>query len=202
MVPGNKSNLSRNLAKDKGKLFVISGPSGAGKGTLISQVLKELPDIKVSVSATTRKIRKGEVPGESYHFLTDHEFDQKIRDDEFLEWAKVHSSRYGTLKKWVRDLLEKGKNLILELDVQGALSVKEKIPSSILIFILPPSDSELIKRLQKRETEDKGEINLRLKTAQNELKLQDIYDYKIINDDLDRAKNELISIMRSRINEE
>ncbi len=202
MVPGNKSNLSRNLAKDKGKLFVISGPSGAGKGTLISQVLKELPDIKVSVSATTRRIRKGEVPGESYHFLTDHEFDQKIRDDEFLEWAKVHSSRYGTLKKWVRDLLEKGKNLILELDVQGALSVKEKIPSSILIFILPPSDSELIKRLQKRETEDKGEINLRLKTAQNELKLQDIYDYKIINDDLDRAKNELISIMRSRINEE
>lgn len=183
------------MVSQKGNLFIISGPSGAGKGTLISKVLRELDDIELSVSVTTRKIRNGEVPGKSYYFVSDEEFDQKIRDDEFLEWAKVHSNRYGTLRKWVRDLLGSGKDLILELDVQGAISVKGKIPNSILIFVLPPSSEELKKRLIARKTEDFKDIKVRIKTAQSELKLQDVYDYKIVNDDLEKAKAELVNII-------
>ncbi|MDI6799241.1 MAG: guanylate kinase [Actinomycetota bacterium] len=184
-------------SKREGKIFIISGPSGAGKGTLISEAVKELDDIEVSVSVTTRNIRKGESPGKSYYFVSDEEFDKKIKEDEFLEWAKVHSNRYGTLKKLVRNLLQSGKDLILELDVQGAISVKEKIPNSILIFILPPSDRELKKRLLERDTENQGDVGVRLRTAESELKFQNIYDYKIVNADLSQAKAELIGIINS-----
>lgn len=184
-------------SKREGKIFIISGPSGAGKGTLISEVVKELDDIEVSVSVTTRSIRKGESPGKSYYFVSDEEFDEKIKENEFIEWAKVHSNRYGTLRKRVRNHLRSGKDLILELDVQGAISVKKKIPNSILIFILPPSDRELKKRLLQRDTEDQGDIEVRLRAAETELKFQNIYDYKIVNDDLSQAKAELIKIIYS-----
>ncbi|RRF99531.1 MAG: guanylate kinase [Coriobacteriaceae bacterium] len=173
------------------RLFVISGPSGAGKGTLVVQLRKEHPELGLAVSATTRSPRPGEVDGKDYYFLSEGEFKRRVAAGEFVEWAYVHGHMYGTLVKEVERLLAQGKSLILEIDIQGALNVKKVWPDAVLIFIEPPSLEELERRLRGRGTEDEQSIELRLKNAKHEMTLADDYDVCIVNDTVDRAVREL-----------
>jgi guanylate kinase len=142
------------LDKSKGILFIVSAPSGTGKTTITKRILKEFPEIVFSVSATTRKKRENEVDGVDYFFLTENEFKEKIAGNEFAEWEKFYDYYYGTYRKYLEGNLNKGKNVLLEIDVKGAIKLKESYPDSILIFILPPSFEELINRLKNRQTED------------------------------------------------
>ena len=176
------------------RLFVISGPSGAGKGTLLSLVREQRPDLGLTVSATTRSPRPGDVNGVTYHFLTDSEFVSKVEAGEFLEWADVHGHKYGTLKSEVDSRIADGKSVILEIDVQGAFNVKRIYPSAVLIFIKPPSLEVLERRLRGRGTEDEASVELRLTNARREMDLADRYDARVVNDDLDRAAAELARI--------
>lgn len=178
------------------RLFVISGPSGAGKGTLLAELRKQRPDLGLTVSATTRSPRPGEVDGTSYYFLSDEEFRSRIAAGEFVEWAEVHGHLYGTLVSEVKRLLAKGHSLVLEIDVQGALNVRKVYPDAVLIFIEPPSLQALEERLRGRGTEDETSIELRLKNARHEMELADQYDARIVNDTVDRAAQELGSVMR------
>lgn len=178
------------------RLFVISGPSGAGKGTLLAELRKQRPDLGLTVSATTRSPRPGEVDGTSYYFLSDEEFRRRIAAGEFVEWAEVHGHLYGTLVSEVKRLLAKGHSLVLEIDVQGALNVRKVYPDAVLVFIEPPSIQVLEERLRGRGTEDEASIELRLKNARHEMELADQYDVRIVNDTVDRAAQELGSVMR------
>lgn len=178
-----------------GRLFVISGSSGVGKGTLLKLFLAKHPEFKLSVSCTTRKPREGEENGVNYFFLTKEEFENHIKNDEFLEWAEFSGNIYGTQKAYVERKLSEGKNLILELDTTGALNVKAKMPEACLIFILPPSFEELEARLRGRHTETEEAIQKRLETVKIEIERSNQFDYKIINDSLDRALSELENIM-------
>lgn len=178
------------------RLFVISGPSGAGKGTLLAELRKQRPDLDLTVSATTRSPRPGEVDGTSYYFLSDEEFRRRIAAGEFVEWAEVHGHLYGTLVSEVKRLLAKGHSLVLEIDVQGALNVRKVYPDAVLVFIEPPSLEVLEERLRGRGTEDEASIELRLKNARHEMELADQYDARIVNDTVDRAAQELGSVMR------
>jgi len=178
------------------RLFVISGPSGAGKGTLLAELRKQRPDLGLTVSATTRSPRPGEVDGTSYYFLSDEEFRRRIAAGEFVEWAEVHGHLYGTLVTEVKRLLAKGHSLVLEIDVQGALNVRKVYPDAVLVFIEPPSLQVLEERLRGRGTEDEASIELRLKNARHEMELADQYDVRIVNDTVDRAAQELGSVMR------
>ena len=178
------------------RLFVISGPSGAGKGTLLAELRKQRPDLGLTVSATTRSPRPGEVDGTSYYFLSDEEFRRRIAAGEFVELAEVHGHLYGTLVSEVKRLLAKGHSLVLEIDVQGALNVRKVYPDAVLVFIEPPSLQVLEERLRGRGTEDEASIELRLKNARHEMELADQYDVRIVNDTVDRAAQELGSVMR------
>ncbi len=178
------------------RLFVISGPSGAGKGTLLAELRKQRPDLGLTVSATTRSPRPGEVDGTSYYFLSDEEFRRRIAAGEFVEWAEVHGHLYGTLVSEVKRLLAKGHSLVLEIDVQGALNVRKVYADAVLVFIEPPSLQVLEERLRGRGTEDEASIELRLKNARHEMELADQYDVRIVNDTVDRAAQELGSVMR------
>lgn len=178
------------------RLFVISGPSGAGKGTLLAELRKQRPDLGLTVSATTRSPRPGEVDGTSYYFLSDEEFRRRIAAGEFVEWAEVHGHLYGTLVSEVKRPLAKGHSLVLEIDVQGALNVRKVYPDAVLVFIEPPSLQVLEERLRGRGTEDEASIELRLKNARHEMELADQYDVRIVNDTVDRAAQELGSVMR------
>lgn len=178
------------------RLFVISGPSGAGKGTLLAELRKQRLDLGLTVSATTRSPRPGEVDGTSYYFLSDEEFRRRITAGEFVEWAEVHGHLYGTLVTEVKRLLAKGHSLVLEIDVQGALNVRKVYPDAVLVFIEPPSLQVLEERLRGRGTEDEASIELRLKNARHEMELADQYDVRIVNDTVDRAAQELGSVMR------
>ena len=180
----------------KGLLVVISSPSGGGKTTVFKAILKKHPDYKYSVSATTRPIRGNEKDGVDYSFLSDEEFDKKIKSDEFVEWALVHGHRYGTLKKFVRDALDNGDVIIFDLDVQGAVSMKEAYPvESVLIFLLPPSHKELKRRLHMRKTDTPEVIAQRLKNAEDEIKHISEYNYTVINDDLQLCIDKVDSII-------
>ena len=161
------------------KLFVVSGPSGTGKGTMVALVRDRLPRLGLTVSATTRSPRAGEVDGKSYYFLSQDEFDRKVQAGEFVEWAHVHGHCYGTLASEVERNLASGSSLILEIDVQGALQVREHYPE----------------RLVHRGTESAESLELRLANARQELELADRYDEVIVNDDLDRATSELVGII-------
>ncbi|WP_028264199.1 guanylate kinase [Atopobium fossor] len=173
------------------KLFVVSGPSGAGKGTLLAKLRAERQDLGLTVSATTRSPRDGEKDGISYHFLSDAQFDAGIAADDFLEWANVHGHKYGTPKSEVNKCLAAGQSVILEIDVQGALIVKQRFPEAVLIFIEPPSLEVLEKRLRDRKTEDEASIMLRMANAAKELALAPQYDVRVVNDELDLAVKDL-----------
>ena len=173
--------------KDKGKLFVISGPSGAGKGTICKEVLDGERNIKMSVSMTTRAPRDGEIDKVHYHFVDHEKFLTLIEDDGFLEHANVYGNFYGTPKKQVMEWLEQGIDVILEIDVQGALQVKKTYPEGVFIFILPPSIEELKKRIMGRGSETEETMARRLGAALREISCIDQYDYRVINEDLDTA---------------
>ena len=190
-----------NMEKDinKGKLFVISGSSGVGKGTLLKELLKRHPDLKQSISATTRNPRPGETDGVNYFFTNREDFENSVKNNEFLEWTEFNGNCYGTKEAWVKKTLAKGENLILEIETKGALQIKQKIPDAVLIFILPPSLEELENRLRGRNTEDEDTIQGRLSEAYREIECSKYYDYKVVNDDLTRALDELESIIGSLI---
>lgn len=178
-----------------GKLFVISGSSGVGKGTVIKEFLNKHSDFKLSVSCTTRKPREGEEHGKNYFFLTQEEFQSCIDNQEFLEWAEFSGNRYGTQKAYVEEKLAAGKNMILEIDTQGALNVKKIMPEATLIFILPPSFEDLEARLRGRHTETEEAIQKRLQSTKLEMENAKNFDYQIINDSVENAVRELEKIM-------
>lgn len=179
----------------KGNLFVFSGPSGVGKGTVLESLMQSFDQVEYSVSATTRAAREGEVDGRDYFFIKEDKFFKMVEGDKFIEWAQVHSNYYGTPRKYVQDILEKGKDIILEIDIQGARQVNKTFPGAIFIFLSPPSLKELEKRLEQRGSEDDKNKELRLSNAREEIKEKLKYDYEIVNDRLDQAVEKLKSII-------
>lgn len=177
------------------KLFVISGSSGVGKGTVLKEFLNRNPEYKLSVSCTTRKPREGEIHGKNYFFLSNEEFESCVQRGEFLEWAEFSGNRYGTQRAYVEEKLAQGRNLILELDTQGALNVKKIMPDATLIFILPPSFEELEARLRGRNTETEEAIQKRLASTKWEIENSKHFDYKVINDSIKNAVNRLEKII-------
>jgi guanylate kinase len=184
-------------AKRREILVVLSSPSGGGKTTVCQQLLKKHGTYVRSVSATTRKRRKGERQGRDYVFLTEEEFKRKIRRKEFVEWAWVHGQRYGTLKSFVTKVKKTGKVAFFVLDVQGGMAMKRKYPQSVLIFLLPPSMSELKRRLAHRGTEETSEMKQRLKTGLREMTFWPKYDYVVINKNLSQAVRSVEKIVES-----
>lgn len=180
-------NIIGKTAGRKGTLFVVSGPSGAGKGTLCSNVFKHISGIDYSVSCTTREPREGETDGVEYHFISEDDFEKHVVAGDFLEWAHVHKHRYGTLKSEVQKALDSGRDILLEIDVQGALQVKGKMPEAVTIFIAPPSFEVLEKRLRGRHSDSEEQIKVRLATARKEMEYQGRYDFVVVNDDLSEA---------------
>ncbi len=181
------------------KVFVITGPSGVGKGTLISMLLERLPDLELSISATTREPRAGEVDGRDYHFLTPEEFAQRIEAEDFLEFATYSGNRYGTLRSEVRQRLDGGHSVLLEIEVQGARQVRAAMRESVLVFIAPPDPAVLRRRLLDRGTDSAEAIDARLEVAEIELAAKDEFAHQIVNDDLDRAAGELEAIVRAEL---
>lgn len=181
---------------NKGMLIVVSGPSGCGKGTVLAEILKS-DRIFYSVSATTRSPRPGETDGVNYYFLTKEKFEKLIEEDGMLEYASYCGNYYGTPKKPVEDMLEQGKHVILEIEVQGAMKVMEKCPEAVFVFILPPSLKELERRLNKRGTEAEDVIKKRLSEAAGEIKQAYKYNYAVINGELEKAVDDLKAIIRA-----
>ena len=176
--------------------MVIAGPTAVGKGTVARRILETNSDIVLSVSATTRQPRKGEVDWESYFFLSDAEFDRLIESGEMLEFAVVHGThRYGTPRQPVLAAIEAGKNVLLEIDIQGASQVKEQMPEAITVFIAPPSWEELVRRLEGRGTEDSVEMERRLATARIELQAQGQFDHVVINDDVAKCAQSVVELL-------
>ena len=171
----------------KGMLLVVSGPSGTGKGTLCERLLRSDPTIMFGVSATTRKPREGEINGVHYHFIDEERFDKMLAEKAFFEHATVHGHRYGTPRDQVERAIEEGRNILLDIDPQGALSVMSAMPETVSVFILPPSYSALRERLHTRNTDDPDEILKRLSNAYGEVRLLKHYTYALINDQLDHA---------------
>jgi guanylate kinase len=182
------------------KVFVITGPSGVGKGTLIKELLTSVPDLELSVSATTRDPRQGEENGRDYHFLTAEQFEQRAEEKDFLEWATYSGNRYGTLRSEVERRLEAGHSVVLEIEVQGAQQVRAAKPDSVQIFIAPPDPAVLRERLAARGTDSPEAINERLKVAEQELAAQGDFDHCVVNDEIERAAGELASIVRTELN--
>ena len=178
----------------KGKLIIVSGPSGSGKST-VTKIVKERLNIPLSISATTRKPRDGEVEGKDYYFLTEEEFKKRIEKDEFYEYANVHGNYYGTLKETVEKNLEKGLNVILEIDVQGALIAKEKKKDAVLVFIRTENMEILEERLRNRKTDSEEVIRKRLENALLELEYENRYNYTIVNRNMEDSVEELIDII-------
>ena len=182
-------------ATPRGTLFVVSSPSGGGKGTIIRHVLDVVQNLSYSVSYTTRGPRQGEVDGREYFFVNQRTFEEMVAAGEFLEWACVHGNLYGTAKNQVIEETNAGADIILEVDVQGAASVRQLLMDSVSIFILPPSYEVLKKRLIARGTDSPEELEVRLRNAPDELKQYSAFDYVIINDEIDRASAQLASII-------
>jgi guanylate kinase len=181
------------------KVFVITGPSGVGKGTLIGQLLERVPGLELSVSATTRSPREGEVDGRDYHFMTREEFDRRVAAEDFLEFATYSGNRYGTLRSEVRRRLDAERSVVLEIEVQGARQVRAAMRESVQIFIAPPRSEELRRRLLGRGKDSAEAIDARLKVAEQELAARDEFAHIVVNDDLERAAGELEGIVRAEL---
>jgi len=181
------------------KVFVITGPSGVGKGTLISKLLERVPGLELSISATTREPREGEVDGRDYHFLTPEEFDRRIEAEDFLEFATYSGNRYGTLRSEVRRRLDEGHSVVLEIEVQGARQVRAAMRESVQVFIAPPDPASLRRRLESRGTDSLEAIDARLEVAEQELAAQDEFAHRVVNDELERAAGELEGIVRAEL---
>ncbi|MGI5893654.1 MAG: guanylate kinase [Candidatus Merdivicinus sp.] len=188
------------MKTSKGVLMVFSGPSGCGKGTVLKEFFAQGGEAFLSVSATTRSPRPGEIDGVHYYFMSKEDFEQKIEQDEILEHACYCGNYYGTPRGPVYERLQRGENVILEIEVQGALQIREKCPEAILVFVLPPSFSELRRRLIDRQTEDIETVNRRLEAAAAEMKMAYQYDYIVVNDKLDDAVAELKAIFTAEKN--
>ena len=181
----------------RGRLIVVSGPSGAGKSTLIKEALEAVPELAYSVSATTRAARPGEVHGRHYLFLSRDEFERWIREEKFLEYAEYSGNLYGTPEEKVEELLEAGKSVILEIELQGARQVREKRPDAVMVFVRAPSLEETRRRLSGRATETAEALETRLATAVGEVAARDEFDHEVVNGDRERARREMIETMES-----
>ncbi|MCC6274958.1 MAG: guanylate kinase [Leptospiraceae bacterium] len=179
----------------KGKLFIISSVAGGGKSTLIGMILKNHPECKFSVSVTSRNPRPGDVSGVTYRFVSKEEFESLIEKDSFFEWAVVHGNYYGTPKDFIFESLQNGSNVILDIDVQGASTIRKKLPECVSIFILPPDSDTWVRRLKDRATDKPEDIERRIKNGEMELKLSENFDYRVINKDLQTAYSELEKII-------
>lgn len=183
--------------KKQGQLIVVSGPSGAGKDTIVSELLKKNDNIWLSVSATSRKPRKGEVEGVNYFFIEEKEFKKKIKENYFLEYAKYADNYYGTPKEEIIKKLDKGIDVILVIEIEGAKKIKEIAPETLFIFIMPPSEKELLKRLSNRQTEDKDKIIKRFNIAYQEMNEVTKYNYVVVNDKIENAVDKMESIIKA-----
>jgi guanylate kinase len=181
------------------RVFVITGPSGVGKGTLIRLLRERVPELALSVSATTRAPRPGEEDGVDYHFLSDEEFARRVREGEFVEWAEYSGRRYGTLRSELQRHLDEGRPVVLEIEVQGARQVRQAMPEAVQIFIEPPDGEALKDRLVGRGTDDPGAIARRLEVAEDELTAAGEFQYRVVNDRLDEAVARLVEIVTSAV---
>jgi guanylate kinase len=181
------------------KVFVITGPSGVGKGTLIEKLLERIPELELSVSATTREPRPGEEDGRDYHFLSESEFERRVGAGDFLEHATYSGHRYGTLREVVESRLAEGRSVVLEIEVQGARQVRAAMPEAVQIFIAPPDPSALRRRLEGRGTDSAEAIERRLRTAELELEAQVEFPHVIVNDDVQKAASELERLVREQL---
>ena len=181
----------------RGKLFTMSGPSGVGKGTIVRELLKACPDLKLSVSCTTRQPRPGETEGVHYFFVSKERFEELAASGQMLEWANVHGNCFGTPRGYVEQMLAQGYNVLLEIDVQGSLQVLENMPETIGIFILPPSRAELVRRLSGRGTENKQQLETRIRNAEAEVKAAEQFPYLIVNATLSEAVRQVRSVIEA-----
>ncbi len=183
--------------KDEGILLVVSGPSGAGKGTICSAVREKYPDLEYSISMTTRAPRNGEMEGVSYFFRTDEQFKRLVEEDAFLEYARVYDHYYGTPKKYVLDKIQAGRSVLLEIDIQGAMQVKKRYPKGVFVYIVPPSLEILSQRIHARGTDSEEVIQNRLAQITNELSMMHQYDYVVVNDVLEDAVHKTCAIIEA-----
>ncbi len=190
------------MAGKKGEIIAISAPSGTGKTTIVKQILKEFPELVFSVSATTRKKRANETNGVEYFFISEDEFKEKIKANEFVEWEKFYDYYYGTYKSYIETNINSGRPVIIEIDVKGALELKSIYPEANLIYILPPSFEELVKRLRNRNTESEEDFRKRTERARMELSLKDKFDYFVENAELDKAIADTKILIKRIINKE
>lgn len=194
MVNKELENYKQHISNE-GNLIVLSGPSGVGKGTVLKALLKKYDNICYSISATTRPPREDEKDGVDYFFMDEDKFKTWIKEDKFIEWAKVHNNYYGTPRSYVQETLASGKDVILEIDIQGAKQVKERCEDGIFIFLAPPSLEELENRIYNRGTEGEDDIQVRLKNAKKELQEIENYDYLVVNDIVKEAVERLKSVI-------
>jgi len=193
--------MPKKSRRKRGLLVVISGPSGVGKSTVVRRLFKIHPDLKMSISSTTRPPRPGEVHGQHYFFITQEEFDLRVKQNQFLEWAKVHGCYYGTPRSFIEEKLTRGEIVVLEVDVQGASSIKRIVEegklkaAAVFIFLIPPSVDILAFRLKKRKTEDEEVVNYRLRAAIAELQVMEKYDYIVVNDRVESAADKIKAII-------